>query len=515
MFTNEILSAGNVYDIMAICYIHIVQNKDFDINNSYDKSIMDNYNRILNKYLEDKQSNPCNAFRNLKKEILASLHCIPLSVTVYYSLLISIDACEIYHYKTSTLEDAPFKTYNSLNTLHNQTVKIYPVLPSNYRDCLTSVYQKDYNNDYLRARKSYNNLSINSKLSNYIIINDKYNITMHELIEHEDFLNCIHKKEELRIAVCPLLNINVHDIFNITYTEDRKFCIDGMKEKVEKDIILRCTQFIDSLTDNVDFLIFPEMLMTERIINSISAKLSEKDIKFIFYGSVWKHRNNICHVFYEDTEIFEYYKKIPFDLKYTKEEFKKIINDCINTNQKKLLNTFLLAHDFKEKIIFNEQLIRNLDIHIIDINHFGRIFTYICRDIDDDCYMNFTRSLQGDFIILPACSPSSDLASNAVTLSERYHCTTIMCNTCSSLRHLIEPENSLNKKIDNKSRIGFIVTPSKDDTTRSHRKFFYTFNNDCKNCDSGCNGRIFNIGLKELFSENNIVSLNIKEIKRC
>jgi len=515
MFTKELESARNIYDIMAICYAHIIEDKNFDINNVYDKSTMDIFNKILNKYLEDKQFSPCYAFKYLKQAILISLNYKPLSTTEYYCLLISIDSCEIYNYRNSTYLDDQFKTYKSLNEIYNKKIKIYPVLLSNYREDFNSIYKEEYKNNYLRERKKYDSLSVNSKLKSYIIFDDDYNITIHELIEYEDFINRIYNKKELRIAICPILNTNLHDIFNITYTENMKFNINNMKDNIEGKIIERCNQFIENLSDNIDFLIFPEMLMTEKIINSIISKLHEQDIKFVFCGSVWENRNNICHVFYESMEIFQYYKKIPFDLKYSEDDFKTIIKNCSNVEQKCLLDSFLFSHDFKEKIIFSEHLIHDCNIHVIDINNFGRILTYICKDIDDDCYMNLTRILQGDFIILPACNPSNDLTNNAATLSERYHCTTIMCNTCSSLKHLEENIDSLNEKIENKNKIGFIITPSKDNTTRSHRKIFYTFNEECRNCDSFCNGRIFNIDLEELFFENNIVSLNVYEMKRC
>ncbi|MCI8346981.1 MAG: hypothetical protein HFJ12_03415 [Bacilli bacterium] len=511
MFTNELDSAINIYDIMAICYTHIIKDQNFNFNNIYDEESQYIFDTILNKYLEDKISNPCNAFNKLKEEILSLSISEPINTIKYYYLLISIDSHEIYEYRNSTLFNDAFKTYQSLNTLYCNNIKIYPTLLENYRTTLDSVYKQEYTQNYLRNRKEYDMSSINCKLQNYIIydsFNSNYNITIHELIEYEDFIEYLYQKKKIKIALFPVTNKNIHDILNIKYTKNKKFNIIGISRDIEDIIISKCIHFINNLDDDVDFLLFPEMLMTSRIIEKIKEEIINKEIEFVFFGSISQEKNNICHVFYEGEELFEYHKKIPFDLKYTKQELYNLISHCNDQEQSILLKHFLESHNFDEKLVFQELLDKNWDIHVIDINKLGRILTFVCRDIDDDCYMNVTRILQSDFIFLPACNPSNDLANGAGTLSDRYHCTTIMCNTCSSL---CDSNSLVIDKIKNNCNIGFIVTPSKNETTRSHRKIYYTFDESCKNCDSYCRGRIFNINIEELYYKNKTISLDITE----
>lgn len=508
MLETDLKIAMNIYDIMAIAYVYICNDKDFNLNFAYDENAEHKFDIILSKYIEDKITQPLKAFSKLKAELISLLKLQQFTTIEQYYLLIGLDSCEIYEYKCSTYLDKTFKSYVCLNNLYTKEVKIYPKLLQNYRENIESIYKKEYNNNYLRDRKIHDNLSINAKLENYIFYyNKEYNIIIHELIDYENFINELNCKKEISIALLPITSINIHKILNIDYSKDKKFEIKDIPKNYENFICQRCMDFIDSLENNIDFLVFPEMLMTPGIIQSIEEKLKNTDIKFAFCGSIWNNNNNICHVLYEGEEIFQYYKKIPFDIKYTKEELLNIISNSKNNEQISILNYFLEHHNFKDKITFQERLIQNCDVHVIDINHFGRIFTYICKDIDDDHYMKVLKILQSDFIFMPACNPSNDLINNAVTIAERYHCITTMCNTCSAL---CNDEDSLNNKIINKANIGFIVSPSKDDTQRSHKKTYYSFNDDCKNCESNCNGRVFHIKLDGLKLENKTVSLNIK-----
>lgn len=509
MFLDELSMARNIYDIMAICYLHIKQDNTFsyaDIEGNVP------FSRTLNEYAENKIKSPMTAFSHLINDLKSWYKSYVFSTQDYYNLIIGIDEIEEYLYQ-SIFADEDFKSYSSLNTIYTDEVSIYPCLQETYVEKLNSIYKNEYKNDYLRKRKDYSVRSVNYKLENYIIYNhikhNNYNVHIHELIDSDDFVKYINEKKNISIAVCPLLSINIHDLFEIQYLKNKQFAIKNMLPEIEELIILKCQKFIENLNNEIDFLIFPEMLMTQKIVNKVISFTEKKDIRFVFCGSIWENDKNICYVFYEGEEIFRYYKKIPFELQYSQKEFAEVIEKCSNKEQLEILQFLYNQHDFSQKISFQERLKNEQNIHIIDINKFGRIITYICRDIDDDSYMDISKIAQCDFIFLPACSPSNDLANNAASLSERYHCTTIMCNTCSSLCN-----NDVSSKISSNQKIGFITTPSKHDTTRSHKKFYYSFEDSCRNCSSYCNGRIFSINMEDLYKGKHSVSLNIKEIKR-
>lgn len=515
MFKEELQSALTIYDIMAISYMQIRKDSSFDINQSYTGFETHNFNAVLTRYIEEKVMSPLNAFENLKSSLIILSEKRKFTSLDYFELLKNIDFHEVYEYKSSSYSDELFKTYNGLNIIYNDQITIYPVLLSNYRDKFNSLYKEEYKNDYLRNRKTYDNASLNCKLQNYILFDhneNNYEMIIHELLDFEDFTGEIYEKREMGIALFPVTSENIHNILNIHYSTDKKFVIKNMNTDMEEFILNRCLQYVDSLKNGIEFLVLPEMLMTPKIVNLIQSKVEEKGIKFTFCGSISSNGNNICHVYFEGDEIFEYYKKIPFELKYSSEELLDIIKSCQDEKQLDVLRVIQKEHECEkkegeEKISFSEVLNLNNQVHVIDINNFGRIFTYICKDIDDDHYMNISKIMQSDFIFLPACNPSNDLINNAVVLAERYHCTTIMCNTCAAL---CKDGDSLRKCIQKNKKIGFIVTPAKNDTDRSHKRIYYSFNKDCEKCDILCTGYNFQIDMEELNIEKNTVSLNIK-----
>ena len=83
----------------------------------------------------------------------------------------------------------------------------------------------------------------------------------------------------------------------------------------EKMLLERYIVFLNSIDTDIDFLILPEMLMTEHIFNNIKNIIIEKKIKFMFCGSIWKDNNNICTVLYEGETVFSYNKNVTFELK--------------------------------------------------------------------------------------------------------------------------------------------------------------------------------------------------------
>lgn len=516
MFEKELASARNIYDIMAISYVHIITDESFNLNVPCKDGDTYKFKNIFNKYLEDKVSTPCDALKKLKIELLQLHKFEAFSSKDFYYILLEIDSCEIYKYANSSIMYGVFKNYKGLNYYYRDRIRIFPILHDNYREHLNSIYVKDYKNNYLRDRKKYDTLSLSSVLCNYIIIETphNYDITIHELIEYDDFICQLSEKNGLKLAIFPMTYTEIHEILNISYTENKTFRVDAMKPEMENTLKERCINFIKSIDTDTDIVIFPEMLMTNCIISSIQDNL-DGNIKLMFMGSIWEDGNNTCRVFYgnqdELQEVFNYNKKIPFTLKYKKSEFEEVIKRCKNDEQLSILKKLLKNHDFTHPISFYENLNVDTKIEVIDINKLGRILTYICKDIDDDSYMKYAKIMNPDFIILPACSPSGDLINAATVLSERYHCTTIMCNTCSAL---CKNFDSLNKNIATKKNIGFIVTPSKTGTSRSHQKIFYTFNEECINCQQRCAGRLFHIDLDDLQIIDDTVSLEIKEIRR-
>lgn len=513
MMETGTIPVNNIYDLMAFSYKKILEDERFDINKMRHNQ---KFHKLFLIYIENKNSNLFKAFLELKKSLEEYDNSEPFTSEDFYNIILEIDSCEIYIFKSYCCYDSYFKTYNGLNTYLKEEIKIYPNLESTYIDFLNQNYKKEIGcqNDFLRERKHYNNSSLNNKLKNFIIYKpedfNSYNIYFHELYEFKEFTK---DKEKLKIVLFPTTCTDINEIFDVEYTKEKKFCIKEMFPSIEQKLLERYKSFINTLDDDIDFLIFPEMLMTQKILDDIKELIIEKGIKFVFCGSTWKNKNNICSVLYEGELLFNYNKKVPFEIKYNKKQLLNLINTCKNQQQKKILESILRNHNFfeEDQVIFEELLNKDDEMHIIDINTFGRIATFICRDIDDDSFINISKLLLNDFIILPACSPSMDLCNNAEHLADRYHSTTIMCNTCSALCH---GSNDLKDNINNEKTIGFITTPSKSGTKRNHKNVLYVFNDTCLECKKNCLGRKYYIGLKKLHVEEDIICLNVEEIKR-
>lgn len=506
--TNDIRS---IYDLMAFAYEKLCEDKTFNIN---DMQNNEKFHNLFLRYIENKNYDSFKAFSILKKSLIEFNNYERFSSQDFYSIILEIDLCEIYIFNSSSCYDSDFKTYSGLNTYSNKKVKIYPNLKSTYIDVLNEYYKKDTadKNNSLRSRKYYSKTSLNGKLKNFVIYCpkdfDSYDIYFHQLYE---FKNFVTSKDKLKVVLFPVTCLNLNEIFDIQYTKDKKFYIEKMHHLVEEKLVNRYRVFLNNLDNNIDFLVFPEMLMTEYILNNIKDVITKKEIKFTFCGSIWKDRSNICTVLYEGERIFNYTKKIPFEIKYSKEQLQNLISNCKNTKQMEILKSILANHDFNkyEQVVFEELINREHDVHFIDINTFGRIATFICRDIDDDSFINISKLLLNDFIVLPACSSSLDLCNNAEHLAERYHCTTIMCNTCSAV---CEIDKDLRHSIENDKVIGFITTPAKNGTKREHHNVLYFVNDTCIDCMNNCPGRMFYINLKKLYMENDYVCVNIEEI---
>ncbi len=389
---NDEKKINTIYDLMAFCYKKICEDKLFDLN-KMEKS--DKFHCLFLRYIEIRNCNLFEAFSRLKKSLIEFYNCEEFSTQDYYNIILEIDSCEIYIFKSSCNYDWDFKTYKGLNLYLNNEIQIFPTLKTTY--------------------------------------------------------------------------IDINEIFDIKYTKEKNFYIEKMFPLKEKMLLERYIVFLNSIDTDIDFLILPEMLMTEHIFNNIKNIIIEKKIKFMFCGSIWKDNNNICTVLYEGETVFSYNKKVPFELKYNRNQLQSVIKKCSDKQQREVLEDILKTHSFENNnyVIFREKLEKNDDLHIIDINTFGRVSTFICRDIDNDSFINVSKLLLNDFIILPACSPSMDLCNNAVHLAERYHSTTIMCNTCSALCH---NKRELTENIKKEKAIGFIITPSKTGSERNHKK---------------------------------------------
>lgn len=238
-------------------------------------------------------------------------------------------------------------------------------------------------------------------------------------------------KNKLKMALSPITKDKVVE-FSEPY--ERRNDVTGAKQKyfrVEKVIDEESVyeQVLGKIymagENDVDIMVFPEMLGTESMLTKIQDELTEKNTKqvpdLIIFPSIWdktendlENRNRSCVILNGRTVLFEQYKYA---------DYKNFIKDIpvyedINRNKGKNI------------------------IHMIHIEGIGRICIVICVDyLDENNRKNIMNHLFPTLVCVPSFSTGSV---QFLLLAEKYlnkGCNWIWCNTCSAAHETIKKEN--------------------------------------------------------------------------
>ena len=235
--------------------------------------------------------------------------------------------------------------------------------------------------------------------------------------------------------------------------------IERMNASYEEIVLRNCLSAIDlSSREGIDFVIFPEMLLTDsiaaEIIDHIKTSSTSDCPKLIFLGSIWHNRMNRCLVISNLGEvIFEQHKQSIYQF-----------------------------DNHSENLSFE-----NNTMNILEYPQLGRIFTLICSDIRDETTLSMVERFGGDLIILPAFTPSLDLKTKSEDLAKSYLCATVMGNSSSAL--------ALDREYwtDYDSRVGFISIPGKVETSNSCKTEYYSMDENYRRSDLGSLGWLVTI----------------------
>jgi len=260
---------------------------------------------------------------------------------------------------------------------------------------------------------------------------------------------------------------------------DGRYWVRGLYSDAETFLERRYIEAIDQCClKNIHIAVFPEMTLTSKILGAVSKNIQGRNIndlpEIIFLGTIWEDGENKSAVVSKTAElIFHQQKQIPYSY----------------TNKGK---------NFTEALKLKDR-----EIHIIDINGIGRIFTQICKDIDDDKLSSIVKIMKGDYVFVSSFTQSLDLTSIPRTLAERFHSTTILCNTCSAF----DPNE---QKVGEK--IGFVCVPAKKDKKRAYNEHYYQFDKKCANCKNYCGGWLAQFDFKNPDSNNHTYAINIHRL---
>ena len=500
-FQSYVQNAENIFDIMAAAYITL---SPFEPSLSViqDPILKD----ILSRFKEE--NNKFYAFDNLKEELIEWIysqenmehHVIRKKLFCIIRLIDNKCIADI----KSSLPDS-YIQYFSLNHMFQNEISILPRFHSLAINALSNTIAKEDKYGFY-GRNYSKTADISGYLNNFIIYKkSKIKPSIIHSNQHEEIRTEFEqKKHKLKIAVFPLSNINIKNIFK---TEEDIVKTNGLfrvkspiKEQ-ENYIFERYKKALEICRDQgVDIAVFPEMLLTKKIQDDIIdfIKTQEDKIRqfpwFIWLGTIWEKRENKCIVIDQYGKIvFEQKKYVPYE--YTKDSTQK-------------------QTETKGKIKIREDLSHESEwvVQFLDLPGFFRIATAICRDISDEILNATLKELYSNMLIIPAFSNTNRLQRHIDTLV-REQIIVLVCNACSALcekpKEMFEIDE---QKIGENLTFCYLCMPAKSSEDNAADYYTAKFNYACKECSLHCKGFIWEIDFSKCIKKNSRYSAKVEEM---
>ena len=491
---------SNIYDIMGICCLFVIKKmensadslRDFDVNPVKGKK--ERAKDLVRVYLADKKLDEDNAIPNLVKGIKNFLYP-ETDVEKCYHIVKAIDELILPNSPLSNenkgcLRDNNTRQYKSLNKQFKDNIRIIPSSNDSFLNRGNALYlerktellnflkgnsdnTKNSPKDLLRDRRTNNCSDIDFEFIHYNYLDNgfinKYEYEIHELDVADSKYSSFYYRNKVKIGLVPFSSVSLNEILDIHFNPG-SFFVSGMKEEQEKVLKKRYCEAIMTCSDqDMDFLVFPEMLLTDQIIDTPCQ--SENNPRILVNGSIWKNSSNRSVVKNSNHEnLFTYFKKKPYIHKKEGKRYVEKLNRSLNKTY-----------------------------HILEIPTYGRVGIGICADLLSEDFLNFQEIMQVNLLIIPACSNSSDLLSKAEYLAGDYHCIVVILNTCAVFTR--DNENTVPEK-----EVAYVVMPSKDGNSRGHLRINFD-NCQCQNtCKDKCGIKVVTINFERTKDSNGTLS---------
>lgn len=480
---NENLNS--IYDLFALCCNQVMEDCnrgafEIPICNDEEYEVID---AIVSGYV-------CNRDQEGKRQALNMLLCdlvkvLGLNCTSVQTFKIAkaIDKEVPIEEPISEDEFSQFVTYSSLNQYLDDKVRIFPVLESTFISKINKLYMKESDTGYplLRDSKPANSY-IGNFFNNYIVM-DKPDIENHPIkvvrakvdgAFYKEFSN----KNVLKIDLVPFTRVDIEEIGNVKCEGDY-FWLEGIQEKQEKRLLSKQEKYFEnSERGKADFVIFPEMLFTSKLLDYSKEKAHSDEI--VINGTIWQDNRNKSIVSLGGMELMAHYKRCPFI--YKKKE---------KVDNKEIIKEYeerLVPLDAKRKIY-----------QILEIEGFGRISLGICRDLDYNLTQSLWKIMQINLLIIPAYTKSDDMVNSAQALANLNNMIVILNNACAAVDSLKE-ECPGDVKIN--IPIGFVMFPGIKNGKRLPVVEYYYKNVACIDCIEVCKGHRLVINLDKIVNTN-------------
>ena len=452
---EHIVKMNTIYDILALCCSYVF-NKYAENPIEFAVLDTDKYNCVYDAvqlYCEQcEEVGHTVALNEFKNYIIKFLNA-GITVEKCYAIIVSIDELVEGKISNKLLGKESYVKYDSLNTQFKDKVKILPKFENTF---INRNNKKLGSNNYGFLRKCRQNdcSPIDSEISNYTIWNEEYIKKYPLWIYHFDETSIIAKhfyqRNQVVLGIVPFTDIEQEKLLDVRY-KNRAFYIENVYPDVEKKLKKKYDDICNKAQkEKVDFLIFPEMLMTENILNNIDKERDKKSFRIIVNGSIWKDKTNRSIVANANgDEIFSYFKKNPYKFKKNGIEYTELLDKSKNT-----------------------------EYPILEFEGFGRVGIGICKDLISEEVKLFHKIVGTNLLIVPAYTGSMDLESSAENLSREYNCIVVVVNACSALE----------KRKEN-ARVGFITLPAKIESDRTGVTIQYYRNECASECEKACRAK--------------------------
>lgn len=451
---EHIREITKIYDLLALCCSYIFKEYakepiEFSSLN-YEESKYNEVYDAIELYCEQcEEEGHVVAINELKKFVFKFLQS-EISVEKCMAIVINIDELVEVKIRSKIINGRKIIKYDALNSQYTDQVKILP----RFKDTFIDRANKELGNTefpFLRDTRKNECSPVDDQVTNYAIWDanhiEKYPVWIHHFDNTSLLEKHFNQRNKIVFGIVPFSNVDTKELLNIK-TENRVFYIENMNPAIEEGLKQKYINVCDKAEkEDIDFLVFPEMMMTQNILSGIIKKEKKDSPRIIVNGSIWENKTNKSIVSDENgNEIFSYFKKNPYTFEENGIEYKEFLD--------------------KRK---------NKGYHILELEGFGRVGIGICKDLISEEVKLFHKCIGTNLLIVPAYTKSMDLEASAENLSKEYNCVVVVVNACSALQ-----------KEKNNTRIGFITLPAKMKSDRASVTIRY-FRDECsKECEENC-----------------------------
>lgn len=481
---EQIQKIDKIYDLLAVCSSYILnelKRKDYEFALFND----DDYDYVydaIQRYCCEREYRGCERAFDELRNYLTSFFTPDVTVEKCFAVVKYIDELVAVEIDDRLLGGKHIIKYSSMNEQYTDNVRIIPKMKGTFLKRGDIQFRSINNNKYslFRDRRECACSKLDRETLNYMIwdrqhIENYPDFNIYRFDEKSSVFKHFHERKQIVFGIVPFTDKPLKDILDVQY-DNRAFYIRDMHKSAEselkeryRNICSRCEQ------ENIDFLIFPEMLMTEKIISAIQNKEKVSSPQIIINGSIWKeYMNKSIITDGKGTEIFYYCKKEPFKFQKDDVEYKEFL---------------------KEE--------ENREYTILEIENLGRIGVGICKDLINEEVKLFHKYIGTDILMVPAYTESMDIQSSAENMSKDYNCVVVMANACSAL--------GKTKTGNTANRVGFITFPAKNNTDRSYILRRYTRDCCAQECGCRCVGKKYIIDFFQTREYPEGISYEIKE----